>query len=286
MLSYRHGFHAGNHADLLKHLTLVLVLQKLCEKSKPFSYLDTHAGAGLYDLDSEEASKTKESEDGVIKFMQAKGTLNSHLDSYLTLLRPFVEQRRYPGSPAIANSLMREQDNIQLVELHSSEVSHLSSHFHKQTKVSVHHRDGFEGLVALTPPQPARGLALIDPSYELIDDYSKVIKSVETSLRKWATGIFLIWYPLLSERPDKLAANNKVGQSERMLKALSALPSGNMLTAEFIAEDTAKGGMYGSGMAIINAPWQLDIKLGAALRELSSLLSATDYSMQWLRQPS
>ena len=279
MLSYRHGFHAGNHGDVLKHICQILVLNKLCEKNKPFVYIDTHSAAGRYDLTSEESQKTSEFKTGVNKV----ATYQGHSDviiSYKTLISDYLERDQYPGSPEIARAISRENDKLMFMELHNQELVNLKRNM-RGNNISIHHRDGFEGLVALTPPQPARGMVLIDPPYEMADEYVTLSKCLKKTLARWQTGIYLIWYPLLSAR-----AGAKSGASERMVKGFSSLPVKNLLnitlSVEGKDEDT---GMYGSGMAIINAPRQFDNIMSDTLPELTKLLGVSDkseYSIEWL----
>ena len=279
MLSYRHGYHAGNHGDVLKHICQMLVLEKLCEKNKPFVYIDTHSGAGKYDLSSEFALKTKEFTTGVDRIMGYQG--NSRvIQSYKSLVSAYAEHGQYPGSPEIAHALRRADDKLILMELHNQEVTNLKRNV-KGQGIGIHHRDGFEGLKALTPPSPARGMVLIDPPYELTDEYVTLSKTLNMVVNRWQTGIYLIWYPLLSAR-----AGEKFGASEKMLSELSKLPVKNLLNVSLCIEGVEQDtGMYGSGIAVINAPWQFEQKIEEALPELTSMLAVSDqahYSVEWL----
>lgn len=266
MLSYRHGFHAGNHGDVIKHLCQLLILEKLKEKNKPFIYLDTHSGAGIYDLASEESKKTEEHIHGVSKLESYQGD-NPAILHYLELLKPYLNDSSYPGSPELARIASREQDKLIFMELHNTEIGNLKRKI-RANNVMIHHRDGLEGLLALLPPKPNRGMVLIDPSYELADDYNLVSKAVTSAVRKWPTGTFAIWYPILGQRSIM-----KQRRCVTMLEELSLLPVKNLLLAELIVEqDTADSGMIGSGMAIINAPWQFYPKIQSVLSELVEML--------------
>ncbi|MDT8427417.1 MAG: 23S rRNA (adenine(2030)-N(6))-methyltransferase RlmJ [Pseudomonadales bacterium] len=266
MLSYRHGFHAGNHADILKHLTLLALLDRLLDKQKPFSVIDTHAGRGIYDLGSDEARKTGEAEAGVGRLWQSQST-DPLLSQYLQLLSDFnpgSQLRRYPGSPAVIQSLLRADDRLSLIELHAREVALLRQNFHTDSRLAIHERDGFEGVLALCPPTPRRGLVLMDPPYEVKTDYRQVLSVCEKLHRKWSTGIIAVWYPLLGRARDQggwLCERF----AQKKFPALNRLE----LTVGPQAEDL---GMHGSGMLIINTPWQLPERMEAALQQLPTWL--------------
>lgn len=279
MLSYRHQFHAGNYADVLKHSVLVLLLQKLAQKDKPFVYFDTHSGAGLYDTLAEEAQKTGEFAQGFAQLWPERSQfpeLSPFFDA-LAAVNPDGDYRFYPGSPKIAAHLMRKQDRLLLMELHPNESGILKRNFLQDDRVAIHHRDGFEALVALTPPQPARGLALIDPAYEVKTDYQQVIDSVEKALKRWPVGIYALWFPLLSAQRD---------QSDFLKRRLADFRVKNILLAELtVAAQQAEHGMHGSAIAIINAPWQLDEQLATLLPKLWQTLSPLGQGYQrvdWL----
>ncbi|MDF2177544.1 23S rRNA (adenine(2030)-N(6))-methyltransferase RlmJ [Aliiglaciecola sp. CAU 1673] len=277
MLSYRHGYHAGNHADVLKHLCQLILLEKLAQKDKPFVYIDTHAGAGLYDLQSEQAQKTAEYEQGIDRLMQLQSA-NPHICRYQALVGEYHQQHRYPGSPELAFRLCREHDSLQLMEWHNQEVLNLKANFKDRRNVHIHHRNGFEGLVALCPPKPARGMVLIDPSYELPQDYVEVVESVKAAQKRWAGGTFAIWYPMLAKARDK---------SQTMLDGLSQLPVEQVLNIQlWVGAQPDDFGMYGSGMVIINPPWQFDEQVESLLQVLPTSLSDSPDAgarCQWLR---
>ncbi|WP_088328469.1 23S rRNA (adenine(2030)-N(6))-methyltransferase RlmJ [Lacimicrobium sp. SS2-24] len=278
MFSYRHAFHAGNHADVLKHLCQMLLLEKLCNKDKAFVYIDTHAGAGLYDLTSESAQKTAEYQAGIDALTDA-ACHNPHIRAYLKLVEQYRKQNRYPGSPEIARRLCRAQDSLQLMEWHNNEVQQLALNFKHQKRVKVHHRDGFEGLVAITPPKPARGMVLIDPSYELETDYQVLPDTLAKAYRRWQTGIYAIWYPLLAKKRDR---------SQGMIEAIGRGPYSSVLDIQLsVLPQDEELGMYGSGMLIINPPWQFDQQVASLLPELTQALGqggAGDFKVSWLAQ--
>ncbi|MBN7821119.1 23S rRNA (adenine(2030)-N(6))-methyltransferase RlmJ [Bowmanella yangjiangensis] len=276
MFSYRHGYHAGNHADVLKHLCQMLLLNKLAEKDKAFVYIDTHSGAGLYDLTSAQAQKTGEYKDGIDRLLDAN-CQDSNLRSYIKLVDEYRRDNRYPGSPELARRLCRSQDSLQLMEWHNNEVQNLRANFKGVRNAHTHHRNGFEGLVAMSPPKPARGLVLIDPSYELEADYQELVSAVKESYKRWKTGIFAIWYPLLAKSRDR---------SEKMTKALAAIQGADVLDIQLKLHPQEQDvGMYGSGMLVINPPWQFDTQLEALMPELLNALKdwpGASYQLNWL----
>lgn len=290
MLSYRHGFHAGNHGDVLKHLCQMLLIEKLKTKDKGFVYFDTHSGAGVYQLDSIEAQKTKEFKQGIER-VRAHRSDNEQIAEYLTLVSNYKKFAQYPGSPEIAKCLLRSQDKIVLMEWHNQEIKQLKSNIGGKN-ISIHHRDGYEGLKALTPPSLPRGLVLIDPSYEVADEYQQVVDTLCEVQKKWPSAIFAIWYPLLSRRKiddsSFQSSMSKKGKSQDMVDELASQPFKNMLKVELcVTSSDESEGMYGSGMAIINAPWQFDKQIDVCLKELTPLLiqnASGSYSVDWLIQ--
>ena len=261
MLGYRHIFHAGNHADVLKHAVLTLTLQALLRKEKPFAYIDTHAGAGLYPLDDPRAQRTAEYVDGIARWWEAPVT-SPVLAPLMDILRaenPDGELRRYPGSPAIARHLLRPEDRMVLFELHPADHQTLVEGFGGSAGVRIEQVDAFARLKAYVPPQERRGVVLIDPPYELKSDYAKVVEMIADAHRRWSTGVFLLWYPVLS----KLAA-------QRFVERLASTGIPRQLCIEYLPFiDDAAANLLGSGMLIINPPFKLD----AALADLAKVLS-------------
>ena len=288
MLSYRHSFHAGNHGDVLKHLCQMLLINKLKCKNKGFCYFDTHSGAGVYQLNSQESLKTNEFKHGIEKLM-GHSIQNEALNSYLSLVCGYKEFNQYPGSPEIAKSMLRSQDKLVLMEWHNQEILNLKSNLGGKN-IAIHHRDGYEGLLALTPPDMQRGMVLIDPSYEVANEYQKVVETVATAYKKWNSAVYAIWYPLISERKTSNStfdsSDSKKGKSEDMLDSLTQHSFKNMLKVELCVTDGSEaGGMYGSGMLIINAPWQFDSQIKESLQELTPLMAQNDsasFSVDWL----
>ena len=267
MLSYRHAFHAGNHADVLKHLILLEIAQYMGEKPAPFWIIDTHAGAGFYALESAHASKLGEYRDGIGRLWNKKGLPPAAVDyvEFVKSLNPDGQLRHYPGSPWLASQMLREGDRLRLFELHSTDVKLLQENFKSAgRKVSITAGDGFAGLKAMLPPPPRRALVLIDPSYETRDDYSNVVKGLRDALVRFPTGTYALWYPMLS----KLDAR----QLPARLKSLGA---SDWLHASLEVSAPSKDGfgMNGSGMFIINPPWTLKKKLQETLPKLTELLA-------------
>ncbi|PID48920.1 MAG: 23S rRNA (adenine(2030)-N(6))-methyltransferase RlmJ [Proteobacteria bacterium] len=279
MLSYRHAFHAGNHADVLKHATLSQLLKRLCQKDKPFTYLDTHAGGGLYHLQSAWSQKTNEAEQGIIRLWKEPSAwpeLNTYVQT-IQRYNPNSSLAYYPGSPAIASQLSRAQDKLILCELHPNEFQALRQHLGQDKRVALHQRDGFEALPALLPPHPRRGLVLIDPPYERREDYVLVSTALKRALQRWNNGIYMVWYPLLAKNRDA---------SQSLLQSLQTLSCKNLLRIELsVASQPMELGMYGSGVAIINAPWQLDTQIKTWLARLCTALQVDQYAqwrLEWL----
>ena len=266
MLSYRHAFHAGNHADVLKHLVLVQLTLYLGQKDKPFSYIDTHAGAGAYSLDSGYAVKLAEYKEGIGR-LWGRNDLPAALVDYVDLVRKMNPDRRlqaYPGSPYFALWTMREQDRLRLFELHSKDARLLHENFQDAGKqVIVDSTDGFVGLKALLPPPSRRALVLIDPSYEDKQDYERVFHTLKESLTRFPGGTYALWYPQLI----RLDAH-ELPQRLKRLQAKSWLH-----VALRIKEPAKDGfGMHGSGMFILNPPWTLHATLAEVMPYLVGVL--------------
>lgn len=267
MLSYRHAFHAGNHADVLKHIVLLQIAEYMAEKPAPFWIIDTHAGAGRYALDSAHASKLGEFRDGIGRLWDRKGLPPAAVDyvEFVKMLNPEGVLRHYPGSPWLASQLLRESDRLRLYELHSTDLKLLQECFKTAGRqITVNAADGFAGLKAILPPPPRRALVLIDPSYETRDDYVNVVKGLQEALKRFATGTYAVWYPML----NKLESRKLPGR----LKNLGAANWLNV-TLEVSAPSKEGFGMNGSGMFIINPPWTLEKKLHETLPKLTEILA-------------
>jgi 23S rRNA (adenine2030-N6)-methyltransferase len=270
MLSYRHGFHAGNHADVLKHAVFVHLLRHLAHKDKAFWCVDSHAGAAEYDLRSAYAQKHREYESGIARLWGAKN-LPPLLADYVQQVasrNPEGDLRHYPGSPQLALQLLRSQDRLRLFELHSTESRELREYFAPAGKqVTVTAGDGFDGLKSVLPPPPRRGVILIDPSYEDRNDYRRVVIALREGLARFATGIYAVWYPEVQRR-----------ESQQLPDALMRLPDIRWLHVTLtVKRPQADGfGLHGSGMFVVNPPHTLAAALRPAMPELVRLLGQDD----------
>ncbi|HQS43550.1 MAG: 23S rRNA (adenine(2030)-N(6))-methyltransferase RlmJ [Methylotenera sp. 24-45-7] len=266
MLSYRHAFHAGNHADVLKHYVLSLVLAYTAQKDKPYWYIDTHAGAGLYSLSEGYSTKNAEHTEGIDKLLAAKN-LPESLANYVAQIQSLTTgtAKAYPGSPAIAEHYARADDKMRLFELHPNDYKILCENFQglgKQVKIDM--QNGFSGIKACLPPPPRRAVVLIDPPYEDKQDYDHVVTCIKDSLKRFSNGTYIVWYPILQrEEPDE------------MLDSLYALDVPDWLHVSLtIHAPSEEGfGMHGSGLFIINPPWTLPNTLAETMPVLTELLA-------------
>lgn len=265
MLSYLHGFHAGNAADVHKHAVLTALLTALATKDKPFAVLDVYAGHAIYDLSGEHAQKKKEFETGIGRLhgTAAPEVLRAYLQLVATT-NATAELKTYPGSPEIARRLMRTDDVLIVNELHPAEHAALRRWAAADKRVHVHRRDAVEAINALLPPKPRRGLLLIDPPYEVKDEYRTVATAVPAAAQKWPEGIIMVWYPILAE-----------ARHAAMTAELRSMIAGEMLTSELHFEaKTADSGLLGSGVVIINPPWQFAATLVEIERAVSAAIVA------------
>ncbi len=274
MFSYRHAFHAGNHADVLKHAVLLHILEYYNRKEAPYWVIDTHAGAGVYDLTDAWAEKTAEFRDGIERLWQQPDlpALLAGYNEHVRQLNDHGALNVYPGSPWIALQMMRPADRLRLFELHSTEITHLDENIHMQSRdiarqVSIFEKDGFTGLLSQLPPAPRRGIILIDPSYEDKNDYRHTLTAVREGLKKFATGCFAVWYPLVRRK-----------EVHDMLKQLEKLADVSWVHARLAVKRAPDNGygLYGSGMFVINPPYTLVAALREAMPVLQSLLAQDD----------
>ena len=274
MFSYRHAFHAGNHADVLKHSVLIATLQYLTQKDAALTVLDTHAGAGLYRLDGDYASKSGEASEGVLKLAQTPAEeLAPILQEYLAMVRSFNQGsgiRNYPGSPFISQALLRSHDKLKLFELHPTDMRSLAGNvtqLEAGRQLAVLHEDGFEGVKKFLPPVSRRALLLCDPSYEMKTDYGRVLDMVTDSLKRFPTGTYAIWYPIIP-RPE-------AHDLPRRLKTMAVKAGKSWLHVTLTVKSnktSERGGLPASGMFIISPPFQLKELLKPAMPQLVKLL--------------
>jgi 23S rRNA (adenine2030-N6)-methyltransferase len=270
MLAYRHAFHAGNHGDVLKHLVLTLVLQHMAQKDKGYRYLETHAGAGAYTLNSGQAAKRAEHRQG-IGALWGRRDLPAPVAAYLAQVRSFngdgAALKRYPGSPAIARGLLRPQDQMVLWELHPSDHRLLAQRFRHDKGVRIERADGFEALKSQLPPPTRRAVVLIDPSYELERDYARVLACLRDAMARFAEGTYVVWYPQVSRLV-----------SQQLPKKLQAIAPKGWLHARLTVQKTDPQGfgLAGSGVFVVNPPYTLHAQLAAALPWLYEALKQFD----------
>lgn len=264
MLSYRHSYHAGNFADVLKHIVLIECLQHLSKKDKAFDYIDTHAGAGLYDLASVHAGKLQEFKNGIGKLNSADWPELVHYFAAVNKLNTDGALGLYPGSPLIALHFLRPQDRAWLYELHSEDARLLVNNLQKDKRARVMYEDGLAGLLRLLPPISRRGLVLIDPSYEIKSDYDSVFETVAKAIKKFSTGTYAIWYPVVERsriiRLEKQFIASGIKHIQRFELGITA--------------DSDARGMTASGMIVINPPWQLMATMQQLLPKLVTALAA------------
>jgi len=277
MLAYRHAFHAGNHADVLKHITLCLVLRYMNQKDKSYRLIDTHAGAGGYSLEGQYAQKKGEYLQGVARLWD-RDDLPPAVADYMALVRQFNPDNRleqYPGSPAFAQMMLRAQDQLRLYELHPTDHRILEAFLGKVKGAEVKDTDGFDGLKSQVPPSSRRAVVLMDPSYEGHGDYSKVIASLREAITRFPEGVYMVWYPQVS----KLEA----AQLPRRLEGLA--PKGWLHARLTVQVPDSQGfGLAGSGMFILNPPYTLHDELLAVLPYLTEVLGQYDGANYLLEQ--
>ncbi|MCW8875225.1 MAG: 23S rRNA (adenine(2030)-N(6))-methyltransferase RlmJ [Gammaproteobacteria bacterium] len=264
MLSYRHSFHAGNHADVLKHLVLTSILAYLVRKDKPLCYLDTHAGAGGYALQGVQAQKNREYETG-IGCLWERDDLPAPLADYVELVRRFnpgSELQYYPGSPWLARQLLRSTDRLFLHELHPADCAALREQSAGDRRVKVSCTDGYQGCIALVPPMERRGLVLIDPPFEVKSDYLRAIETLHQAYRRFATGVYALWYPVVERA--------RVDQLEGALRA-TGIPGVDRYELG-VARDRRGHGMTASGLLVVNPPWILRQEMEQCLPWLAGQL--------------
>jgi 23S rRNA (adenine2030-N6)-methyltransferase len=279
-MNYRHIYHAGNFADVLKHAVLARLVRYQQNKDKAFRVLDTHAGIGLYDLSSEEAQKTGEWQTGIGKLMQAElaAPVADLLEPYLSAVRelnPDGGVKLYPGSPKLTRLLLRPQDRLSAMELHPDDARALSRQFEGDFQVRVTELDGWLALGAHLPPKEKRGLILVDPPFEIAGEYERLVDGLAKAYRRFATGTYCLWYPIKKGAPIK-----------DFHEQLQALEIPKMLCAELSVRSDREEGLSGSGLIIVNPPFTLKDELHTLLPVLKTIMAQDRYASQrafWLR---
>ncbi len=277
MFGYRHIFHAGNFADVAKHVILVALLESLRRKETPFAILDTHGGIGRYRLDSSEAQKNREFDEGIGR-LWGRHDIPETIAHYLDTVRRFNDGgqlRIYPGSPRIAREWLREQDRLIVTELNPYDHAALKDEFAGDPQVAVHLQDAYPGLNAFLPPREKRGLVLIDPAFELRDEYERLVQGITAAWKRWPTGIYAIWYPIQS-----------MSLVTRFHEAIRKSGIHKVLCAELTKRPAdQRSGLNGSGMLIINPPWQMESTLESSLAYLQLVLEENrqgSHRVEWL----
>ena len=262
MLSYRHGYHAGNAADVLKHFILIYVLDYIKKKDKGFIFIDSHAGAGKYLISDPYMQKNKEYLQGIEKILQLKND-NIFLEKYLDLIKSInfnSDLKIYPGSCFLAARSLRPNDNLYFFELHPKEFLNLKKNFENDSRVIIENRDSYQRLNKLLPPKEKRAVILIDPSYELKDEYEKVLKMLSDCYKKFPLGVYIIWYPVLKSK-----------KSEKFIFNVLKKKYKNLSHVEMIT-DNSNNGMQGSGLFILNCPWSIENDIKKSLETIFDCL--------------
>ena len=284
-MNYRHAFHAGNHADVLKHVVVLALCDALTSKPAACFALDTHAARGLYKLDGESAHKTGEALDGVAR-LQAEAPRNAALQRYLMAVKACRQQHgahAYPGSPWLLAHALREQDRIAACELLPEEAAALKANLGQDPRIAVHQRDGYAAIKALLPPRHAarkfaRGLVLIDPPYEAqLDEFDTALAAIREALARWPQGMLALWYPIKQRRV-----------LQGFYRRAAALEAKSALVLELLVRaDDSPLRMNGSGMLLLNAPWQFDQSMRPAMDAMRDALgeAGAEARVEWLRQP-
>lgn len=278
-MNYNHEFHAGNFADVFKHAVLCRVLHYLRGKPAAFRVIDTHAGAGVYDLTGEKSIRGGEWQSGIGKLMAAQTSeaVAKLLSPYLEVVRALNERdqlRVYPGSPALARAWLRPQDRLLVCELEPKTAAALRRNLRGDVRIKTLAVDGWTALNAYVPPKERRGLVLVDPPFEAKNDFSRLASGLAAAHRKWATGVYVLWYPIKGR-----------GEADAFAKRLRRLAINQVLRAEMLVAPLSNPGrLNGAGMVIVNPPWTLENELCVLLPALASILgeSSGKFRLDWL----
>ncbi|MDB5394932.1 MAG: lactate dehydrogenase [Rhodospirillales bacterium] len=272
-MNYRHAYHAGNHGDVLKHAVLAASIERLHEKPTPVFMLDTHAGIGTYDLSGVEAGKTEEWRQGIGPVLAARPPALSAYCTHVESFNRSGELTCYPGSPAIAAAMMRAGDRLVLSELHPDDAETLRHWAYDKSGVAVHQRDAYESIKAFLPPREGRGLVIVDPPYEVTDEYDRLAKAIVAGHRRWPGGRWMIWHPVKDRAPVW-----------RLMDALMAGGVEKMLAAELLIRPADGVSLAGSGLILVNPPFGLENWLAEALPQLQAVLAPQhgSHALRWL----
>ncbi len=283
-MNYRHLYHAGNFCDVFKHVLLISLIEFLKKKEKPFCYLETHAGAGRYDLTSAEVQKTKEYQNGILKLIEQNLKLNKIpqlIEDYVKIIQAQGFPSYYSGSPMIAKTQLRPDDRMILMELHQAEYQALNGLFNNglnnidDKHIAIHHQDGYLGLKAFLPPKERRGLIFIDPPYEKETEWEDLTHHLKMAYKRFSTGVYAIWYPI---KDKKIVAN-----FHRSLTNLTADNHEIMIAEIKLYPDDIMTGLIGCGVVIINPPWQWADAFSEVLPWLWQILSVNNQGSYSLR---
>ncbi|HEY0568313.1 MAG TPA: 23S rRNA (adenine(2030)-N(6))-methyltransferase RlmJ [Xanthobacteraceae bacterium] len=279
-MNYRHAFHAGNFADVIKHIVLARSILHLRAKPAAFRVIDTHAGAGLYDLGGSEASRTGEFRNGIGLLIDAvlrpevRDLLAPYLDA-VAAHNPDGRLTAYPGSPMLARHLLRTQDRLIACELEPTAAAALAQHLRGETRAKAVAIDGWTALAAYLPPKERRGIVIVDPPYEQPNEFARLAAGLQAAYRKWPTGIYVCWYPIKGRaEPDVLAKRLARGRVPKILRVEFDLASAQQNAA-----------LRGSGLIIVNPPWMLKDELAILLPALGSVLTPdqkNNWRLDWL----
>ncbi|HVV68815.1 MAG TPA: 23S rRNA (adenine(2030)-N(6))-methyltransferase RlmJ [Gammaproteobacteria bacterium] len=289
-MNYRHIYHAGNFADVFKHMLLITLIRSLSAKDKPFCYLDTHAGISHYDLQTEAAQKTNEAKAGIFRLwdmLQTSSLLPEPITDYLELVRLWNKQhgqlqlRFYPGSPVLARYCLRQQDRMILTEMHPEDILVLKQQYAGDKSVAVHHLNGYQGMKAFLPPREGRGLVFIDPPFENTDEFALLLQHLQLALQRFSSGVYAIWYPIKS-----------LASVKRFYRELKASGIRKILCCEFhlpkLTDNAlalaAGSKLRSSGILVINPPWHWEDTANKVLSWLSQNFTkpSGSYQVEWL----
>lgn len=269
-MNYRHIYHAGNFADVMKHLALCLIIDHLKKKDAPFCVIDAHGGIGLYDLKSEQAQKTREYDGGIARFRDIRADGDFAL--YYDLVQQDFSRGLYPGSPLLAARMLRPQDRMVANELHPEDVETLSGNLQKYGNVRVTHLDAYECIRANIPPKEKRGLVLIDPPFEKADEFETLARQMQEWKKRFATGVFLLWYPIKAH----------LGV-DRMKRAATELGMPRTWCVETLLHPRAQPDTFnGSGLVLFNAPYMMPERMDALLPFLKDRMGLFETTTAWL----